>query len=287
MICAIGGTFGATPDDRPRSRTRRRRRRRTPRHPAVTHFDSLGRHLSAWSSTTAAATRYPTRTALRHRRQAPRRLRRARQAGGGVLSCARRKPAAGFAYVAGSDMAGNQLYHINADGGGARRSLGNVAGNPIRSWDARGHAFRTRLRRGAAADRTAMSAPAARPRSCSICSIYGEGRPPRICAAGCSATTTRPAPSRTAGTTSKAICSPMPASSAVDYHQSLDWSPLADLHRRAPRWTPPPAPRLMPTGDGGRTASAAAAIYDALNRADPGGHAAQRDDAAERDAPGL
>ena len=38
-------------------------------------------------------------------------------------------------------MAGNPLYQVNADGG-ARRSLLNVAGQPIRSWDARGHAFR-------------------------------------------------------------------------------------------------------------------------------------------------
>ena len=38
-------------------------------------------------------------------------------------------------------MAGQPLYQVNADGG-ARRGLANVAGHPIRSWDARGHAFR-------------------------------------------------------------------------------------------------------------------------------------------------
>ena len=61
-------------------------------------------------------------------------------------------------------MAGQALYQVNADGG-ARRGLTNVAGQPIRSWDARGHAFRLVYDPAPAARRTATSAPAARPRS--------------------------------------------------------------------------------------------------------------------------
>src|SRR6185437_7249009 len=54
---------------------------------------------------------------------------RAAQAGGG------------FRYVAGCDMAGTPLYQINADAG-ERRTFNDVAGHPIRVWDARGQAFR-------------------------------------------------------------------------------------------------------------------------------------------------
>ena len=44
-------------------------------------------------------------------------------------------------YLAGADIAGRQLYQINCDSG-TRRGLANVAGQPIRSWDDRGFAFR-------------------------------------------------------------------------------------------------------------------------------------------------
>ncbi len=44
-------------------------------------------------------------------------------------------------YVGGSDLAGNALYQSGMDGG-ARRKLSNVAGKPIRGWDARGFATR-------------------------------------------------------------------------------------------------------------------------------------------------
>lgn len=44
-------------------------------------------------------------------------------------------------YLAGADLIGRQLYQISCDAG-ARRELRNVAGQPIRSWDDRGLAFR-------------------------------------------------------------------------------------------------------------------------------------------------
>ena len=75
----------------------------------------------------------------------------------------------------------------------------------------------------------------------------------------------------------------MPASSAVKYKQSPDWSPLAALTDGAALDTAAGAAGLIPTGDGGRDHFSGASIYDALNRVDPDGLASQRDDAAQRD----
>ena len=61
----------------------------------------------------------------------------------------------------------------------------------------------------------------------------------------------------------------MPASSAVAYKRSPDWSPLAALTDGAALDTAAGAAGLIPTGDGGRDRFSGAAIYDALNRADP------------------
>lgn len=44
--------------------------------------------------------------------------------------------------VSGHDMAGQQFYENSMDGG-ERWGLADVAGNPIRAWDSRGHAFHT------------------------------------------------------------------------------------------------------------------------------------------------
>ena len=48
----------------------------------------------------------------------------------------------GFRFVAGYSLAGSPLYRNSMDGG-ARRSLENVAGSPMRNWDARGFIHRT------------------------------------------------------------------------------------------------------------------------------------------------
>jgi RHS repeat-associated protein len=107
--------------------------------PTATHQDALGRDCLSVADN-AAAGRYPERTA-RDTEGQPLAVfdplgRRAEE------HCYRNpQPGGGFAYLAGTDMAGHALYHVSADGG-ARRSLVNVAGKVIRNWDARGHAFR-------------------------------------------------------------------------------------------------------------------------------------------------
>ena len=49
----------------------------------------------------------------------------------------------GFRYVAGYDLAGRSLYRNHTDSG-EQHTLSDVAGNPVRTWNARGFVFRTR-----------------------------------------------------------------------------------------------------------------------------------------------
>ena len=107
--------------------------------PTVSHRDSAGRVCLAVADNGGGA-RYPARTAYDTQGRPL-----------AVIDALGRRteeyvyrdpqPGGGLPYLAGSDMAGNPLYRVNADGG-ARRGLLNVAGHPIRSWDARDHAFR-------------------------------------------------------------------------------------------------------------------------------------------------
>ena len=53
---------------------------------------------------------------------------------------------------------------------------------------------------------------------------------------------------------------------AADYHQAIDWAPLAGLTTAAELDAAAAAVGLVPTGDGGRDTFAGSATYDALNR---------------------
>ena len=53
---------------------------------------------------------------------------------------------------------------------------------------------------------------------------------------------------------------------AADYHQAVDWTPLAGTHRCRPARRRGRGRGLVPTGDGGRDNFAAVTVYDALNR---------------------
>ena len=88
----------------------------------------------------------------------------------------------------------------------------------------------------------------------------------RTCAAGCSAATTWPGTSRTASTTTRATCWPSARQLAADYHQAVDWTPLAGLTTAAQLDAAATAAGLVPTGDGGRDRFAGSTVYDALNR---------------------
>jgi RHS repeat-associated protein len=161
-------------------------------------------------------------------------------------------------------MAGNSLYHINADGG-PRRSLMNVAGHPIRTWDARGHAFRL------------VYDPAQRPRQRYVStagakeillelSIYGEGQATaNLCgrvfrhydAAGYIENSLYDFKGNLLSNIQQL---------ALAYRQASDWTPLASLTTAGQLDAAATSSGLVPTGDGGRDRFAASTAYDALNR---------------------
>jgi RHS repeat-associated protein len=109
--------------------------------PSVTHLDALGRACLDLT-TDAGGKRYPTRTALDAESKP---LAVIDAWGRRVFEHCRREPltAGGFRYVAGFDLVGNPLYRNGMDDG-ERRSLVDVLGAPLRSWDGKGRTIRTR-----------------------------------------------------------------------------------------------------------------------------------------------
>ena len=161
-------------------------------------------------------------------------------------------------------MAGNPLYRVNADSG-ARRGLLNVAGHPIRSWDAREHAFRL------AYD------PAQRPTHRYVSTsgaaeilidqaVYGEGQ----AAANLCGRLFRHYDMAGYVENSQYDYKGNLLSGfrqlAADYHQAIDWTALADLTSAAQLDAAAAAAGLVPTGDGGRDRFGGSTVYDALNR---------------------
>jgi RHS repeat-associated protein len=137
----IGGAWGDTPEQRAAEQDAAQKATAHAATPAVAHFDALGRTCLTVADNGAGG-RYPSRTALDAEGKP---LAVFDALGRRVFEYCLREPqnGGGFRYVAGYDLAGNGLYRNGMDGG-ARRSLANVRGNPLRAWDARGHAFRVR-----------------------------------------------------------------------------------------------------------------------------------------------
>ncbi len=133
----IGGAWG---DDPPAAKRAAEKTEPHAATPAVAHFDALGRTCLAVADNGAEG-RYPTHTA-RDTRGKP--LAVSDALGRRVHEYCLREHGddGGVRFVAGLDLAGNALYQNGGDGG-ARRSLLNAAGNPIRGWDARGLMMRT------------------------------------------------------------------------------------------------------------------------------------------------
>jgi RHS repeat-associated protein len=106
--------------------------------PAVVHFDSRGRVCLAVADNGGQF--YATRVAV-DAEDKP--LAVIEASGRRTEEYCLREPisSGGFRYVAGYDVAGNTLYRNNMDAG-ARWSLANVAGHPVRLWDSRANAFR-------------------------------------------------------------------------------------------------------------------------------------------------
>lgn len=141
----IGGAFGGNPEEKAANRDAAAKAAPHAGTPQVNHFDSLGRKTLAVANNgviAGAPQRYATRTAMDTQNK-PLAVFDARERH--VMEFCVREPnpgGVGFRYVAGYDAAGESLYRNGMDGG-ERRFLHNVAGNVIRTWDARGFVFRT------------------------------------------------------------------------------------------------------------------------------------------------
>lgn len=141
----IGGMLGNTPAERAANQDAAQKAAAHAATPTIAHFDSLGRKCLSVADNGLAGgmpQRYATRTVL-DAEDKP--LVIFDPLGRSVMEFCLREPLAGggFRFVAAYDIAGNQLYRNGMDGG-ERRMLNNVAGKPLRSWDARGSTFRTR-----------------------------------------------------------------------------------------------------------------------------------------------
>ena len=258
----IGGTFGATPDDQAAQQDAAQKAAAAAATPAVTHRDALGRACLAVADN-GGGNRYPGRTAYDTQgkplavfdalgRRAEEYCYRAPQADGG------------FQYLAGTDMADNPVYHVNSDGG-ARRGLTNVAGHPIRSWDARGHAFRMVYDPAQRPTRRYVSTDGAAEILVDL-SVYGEGQPTaNLCGrefrhydmAGYLENSQYDYKGNLLSSIRQL---------AVDYRQAVDWTVLANLTSAAQLDAAATAARLVPSGDGGRDNFGGSTVYDALNR---------------------
>jgi hypothetical protein len=140
----IGGTFGGTADEKAANQDAAQKSEPHAGTPTVQHFDSLGRVCLSVADNGVvggAPQRFPTRTA-QDTESKP--LALFDSLGRHTLELCLREPTGGggFRFVAGYSLAGSPLYR-NAMDGGPRWSLENVAGNPMRSWDARGFIHRT------------------------------------------------------------------------------------------------------------------------------------------------
>ncbi|HME05947.1 MAG TPA: toxin TcdB middle/C-terminal domain-containing protein, partial [Bryobacteraceae bacterium] len=176
----IGGTYGATPDDQAAQKDAAQKTEAHAATPTVEHFDALG-HTCLTIGDNGGGVRYPSRMALDCEGKT---LAVFDGLGRRAIEKVFRAPQ----YVAATDMAGNAVYQNGMDGG-ARRTLVSVAGNPIRTWDARGNAFRDLYDAAHRPTHRYVSTNGA-PEILIERLVYGEGSRRRISAAGYSVSTT-------------------------------------------------------------------------------------------------
>ena len=224
------------PRSRPRSRTRRSKAAPLAATPAVTHRDSAGRVCLAVADN-GGGSPLPGPHRLRHRGQAAGRLRRAGQARGGVLLPRSRTPAADSRTSRAPTWPADPLYQRQRGRRRAARPRSNVAGQADPQLGCARPRVPARLRSGAAATHRYVSTDGA-PEILLDLSVYGEGqrggepvRPavPRA--------TTGRRTRRTRQYDYKGNLVPGVRQLAADYHQAVDWTPLASLtdRRRARR----------------------------------------------------
>jgi len=192
--------------------------------PSVAHFDALGRGCLAVADNGSAG-RYASRTALDCEGKP---LAVFDPTGARIFEYVLRVPPGGVSpYVAGTDLAGNSLYLNGADGG-ARRNLVNAAGNPIRGWDARGHAFRMLYDAAQRPTYRYVSTNGAAEALIEL-TIYGEGMAANnLCGrrwrlydmAGVAVVNTHDYKGNLLSSTRQL---------GANYHQAIDWKPLSGL----------------------------------------------------------
>jgi RHS repeat-associated protein len=252
----ITGTYGATAYDRAAQQDAAQKAEAYAETPSAAHFDSLGRTCLKIGDN-GGGQRLPSRIALDTEgkplavfdplaRRAEERCLRVQQ------------PDGTRGYVVGADMAGNPLYHNSIDGG-ARRGLVNVAAKPIRDWDARGHAFRTRYDPALRPTHSYVSTGGA-PEILLHRLVYGEGQ---AAANLCGRLFRHYDMAGAVFTDLYDYTGNLRRSArllAADYHQSPDWSALAGL--TDPAALDAAAAPLLAPGD----RFDASTLYDALNR---------------------
>ncbi len=251
----INGTYGSSPDDVRRQQEAAGKTRAHANTPTVAHFDALGRTCLTVADNAGGA-RYPSRVAMDTEgkplavfdplgRRAMEYIVRVPQVGG-------------TQYIAGRDLTGSRVYQNGMDNG-ARQILGDVAGKPIRAWDARGHAFRIRYDLLQRQTHNYVSTNGA-PEILIQRSVYGEGQPGlNLCgrlfrqydSGGLASNDQYDFKGNLVSSTRRLAC---------DYHQSPNWSPLAALTATADLDTA--ASALLSPTDSFSTVT----TYDALNR---------------------
>jgi RHS repeat-associated protein len=259
----INGTYGATAEDQDAQKDAAQKAAAHAATPQVTHFDALGRACLTVDDC-GGGQRFPTRMALDtegkplavidalgHRTQ--------QHVLGPTTSSGVQQ------YLAGKDMNGGQAWQINADAG-ARRTLGDVTGKPIRAWDARQHAFRMTYDAARRPVQRHVSTGGAAEILIEL-TVWGEGQAAsanlggrvfrHYDQAGFTENTTYDyagnltASRRQLGTA---------------YHATPDWNPLVGLNQASNLDTAAQTAGLIPTGDGDRDSFVQSAQYDALNR---------------------
>lgn len=256
----IGGGYGASAAERAAQQAAAQQAATAAGTPAALHADSLGRTCLSVADNGAAG-RYASRTA---RDTAGTTLAITDPLGRRAAEFVLRQVAAAQPYLAGTDMAGAQVYHASADGG-ARRGLPDVTGAMIRSFDARGHAFRLTY--------DAARRPVARylatgggPEALIELSVYGEGQQAaNLCGREFRHYDSSGYLENSAYDYAGNLTATL-RQLAAGYQAAPDWTPLAGLTDAASLDTAATGAGLIPSGDGGQNAFAAATRYDAQSR---------------------
>jgi RHS repeat-associated protein len=258
----ITGAFGPTADDQAAQEDAAQKAATHAATPNVVHLDSLGRSCLAVSDN-GGGTRYASRTAFDTEGKPL-----------AVIDALGRRtqeyvyraplPGGGFQYLAGTDMAGNPLYQINADGG-ARTNINNVVGHPIRSWDARKNAFRLIYDAAQRPIQRLVSTNGAAEILIEL-SIYGEGQAAaNLCGRLFRHYSTAGYVENTLYDFKGNLLSSA-RQLGVAYDKAVNWKPLVGVPVDKLDEDASTA-GLIPTGDGGRDRFVSATSYDALNRA--------------------